>query len=102
MSMSTVFDWLCENVEAVTDLDRLEARGTVRIALKRAGLEAGALTAEQVTVVLDKVMPGELEARGITNGASVCDELAGRVKDMPAADTEDGATTPEDFLARLR
>ena len=40
MANSTAFEWLCEQLETHTSLDRLEARGTVRLTLKEAGLEA--------------------------------------------------------------
>ena len=33
------FDWVCAQLEERSSLDRLEARGTVRLALKQAGLE---------------------------------------------------------------
>jgi hypothetical protein len=48
MASANAFEWLCGCLESVTDLDRLEARGTVRIALKRAGLEVKMLSAEQI------------------------------------------------------
>ncbi len=42
--------------------DRLDARGTLRIALKAAGLEPKNLTESQLQVVFEQVMPGELES----------------------------------------
>ena len=42
---------LCEQLESSSTLDRLEARGTVRLALKQAGLEAGQVTASQLVVL---------------------------------------------------
>lgn len=57
MATSTAFEWLCERIEAETALDRLEARGTVRIALKEDGLEAVSVTPGQIAVVLSRVLP---------------------------------------------
>ncbi len=60
MATSTAFEWLCDELETKTTLDRLEARGTVRIALKQAGLEATSATAAQIAVVLTRILPEEL------------------------------------------
>ena len=73
---SPVFDWVCSQVEERSSLDRLEARGTVRLALKQAGLEPRNVTSEQMDVILEKVLPGELAARGIDDGQSVCSAVA--------------------------
>jgi hypothetical protein len=99
MADSTAFEWLCETLEAETSLDRLEARGTVRLALKQAGLAAASVTGEQLAVVVDRVLPPELEARGIADAGSVCGRLAGRVGEI--ADSSDGADSPEAVFARL-
>jgi len=99
MSTSTAFEWLCAELESSTDLDRLAARGTVRIALKQAGLEPIAATADQVAVVLERVLPGELTSRGIDSADQICSQIAGRVSAVPA----DAAArdTPEAVFERL-
>jgi len=77
MAPETVFDFVAERLERATDFDRLEARGTVRLALKQAGLDPKTLSGErEMRVVLQKVLPGELEARGIQDADSVCAGLA--------------------------
>jgi hypothetical protein len=40
MAESKAFDFVCSELERRTSMTRLEARGTVRIALKDAGLAA--------------------------------------------------------------
>jgi len=60
VSQSRAFDHACETLERKTKLSRLEARGTVRLALKAAGLDAGRVTARQMGVVFERIMPGEL------------------------------------------
>ncbi|MCR9092993.1 MAG: hypothetical protein NXI30_02135 [bacterium] len=76
MAESKVFAWLCERLEADTDLDRLEARGTVRICLKQAGLIAADLSPAQAATVVEKVLPQELEARGVAEADVLCERLA--------------------------
>lgn len=101
MASSPAFEWLCNSLESATDFDRLEARGTVRIALKRAGLEAVGLTATHAQVVIEKLMPEELEGRGVADAASICSGLAGRVGEIPASEGDGVGTTPEAVFARL-
>ncbi len=55
-----LFDFAAERLEHHSALDRLEARGTLRIALKEAGLHPERVTPGQLCVVLAKVMPSAL------------------------------------------
>jgi len=98
MADSTAFTTLCEELEGSSTLDRLEARGTVRIALKQSGLEAGSVTASQLAVVVEKILPGELQTRGIDDADSICSQLATRMKTVP---DEAGAESPEAVFKRL-
>jgi len=98
MADGAVFDFTCELLERETSLDRLEARGTVRIALKQAGLEARSVSRIQMTVIAQKILPGELSGRGIEEADRVCSELAAgleRLTDAPAAES------PADVFQRL-
>ena len=65
MADSAAFELACGELEHATSLERLEARGTVRLALKETGLEARAVTPHQLVAVLTKVLPQELTDRGI-------------------------------------
>jgi hypothetical protein len=76
MADAAAFDWMCTRLEQETSLDRLEARGTVRLALKSAGLEARNVTPDQMKVVIEKVMGEELSRRGIADAESICARLA--------------------------
>jgi hypothetical protein len=72
---SPVFERTCQELEQRTNLDRLEVRGTVRIGLKAAGLDGYSVDAAQMVVILRKVLPTELEIRGIGDTAAVCEEV---------------------------
>jgi DNA-directed RNA polymerase subunit beta' len=63
MPDSTAFEYACTELEAQTALDRLASRGTIRIALKQAGLEARSVAPEQLAVVVQKILPAELSSR---------------------------------------
>jgi hypothetical protein len=92
MADSAAFEFACNQLEAKTSLDRLAARGTVRIALKQAGLEARSVTPEQMAVIVQKMLPTELGSRGIDGAEEVCQAiLAGlsKVERGPVSETPD-------------
>ena len=92
MADSPAFVWTCEELERLTDFDRLEARGTVRIALKASGLEARDVTPDQMLVVVEKLLPVELGARGLDSSDSICMRLAtglGSIESGPQSDSPD-------------
>ena len=51
MADATAFKRVCGEVEAGTGLSALEARGTVRLALKQAGFDAKSVNPQQMSVV---------------------------------------------------
>jgi predicted amidophosphoribosyltransferase len=99
MAESAAFEAACTCLEQSGSLDRLAARGTIRLALKQAGLEPKTVTARQLDVVLTKLLPTELTSRGITAPeelvARISKALAGLDAGARAADT------PEAIFARL-
>ena len=96
-----LFDLAAEKLEGATDMDRLAARGTLRIALKEAGLDPHKLTIPQLRAVFEKLMPKELDARGVSDAAKKCkatmDEIA---RSADAIDIE-SSTSPDDVFKRL-
>jgi hypothetical protein len=100
MADSATFEWVCGELERLTTFSQIEARGTVRIALKKGGLTAATATPAQTQVVIKRVLPDELRRRGCEGGQMVCDELATRFKDRGFED-KGRADKPEDIFARL-
>ncbi len=82
---ATLFDFAADRLEHHASLDRLEARGTLRIALKAAGLEPKNLTGAQMQVVFEQLMPGELDSRGVSDVPSVCAAPCSPTLRAPAA-----------------
>ena len=92
MADSAAFEFACNHLEARTSLDRLAARGTVRIALKQAGLEARSITAEQMAVVAQKILPTELGSRGIEGVEELCQAIVAGLRGVangPVSETPD-------------
>jgi len=98
MADSATFDLACSELERRTSLNRLEVRGTVRIALKNAGLD-GSVTPAQMKVVLERVLPAELKARGVADADGHCAAVAAKL--ATNAPAEAGSETPEAIFARL-
>jgi hypothetical protein len=96
-----LFDLAAEKLEQTTNMDRLAARGTLRIALKEAGLDAHKLTLPQLRAVFERLMPKELDARGVSDAAATCktamDEIA---RSADAIDIASSAS-PDDVFKRL-
>jgi hypothetical protein len=92
MAESKVFDWVASELERRTPLSSLEARGTLRLVLKDAGLDVSSVAAYQMDVVLKRLMPAALTKRRVADAASLCAELAAdltnsAVAASPARDT---------------
>ncbi|MDX1650545.1 MAG: hypothetical protein R3263_11900 [Myxococcota bacterium] len=99
--MSTaLFDRLADRLEQRTGFTRLEARGTLRLALREAGLEPEKLTRDYARAVVDRMLPRELETRGVPDAARLCASIAAEIADM-----DDGvadAHRPETLFERLQ
>ena len=97
---TTVFDLAADQLEAATDLEKLEARGTLRLALREAGLDATSLTETQLRVVAIQVLPAELRARGVEQPEMVCEQVAKAVEERQGADAARD-DSPEAIFRRL-
>ena len=99
MANAPVFDWICGELERLSSLDTLEARGTVRLSLKKAGLEARSVSPGQLAVVVGRVLGEELRDRGIENPDQVCEELVTSLKSQTPASSDE--ESPEEVFRRL-
>jgi hypothetical protein len=101
MADSPAFCWVCEEIERVTCLNRLEARGTVRLTLKEAGFDPGSVNRVQMRTILEKMMPGQLESKGIEEASSLCSEMAAALDSAELGDGTPVAESPEEIFQRL-
>ena len=96
-----LFDLAAERLEYHTSLDRMEARGTLRLALKAAGLEPKRVTSGQLCVALAKVMPRELETRGVGDPAAVCNAVTDDLTKSSALTDMPPSSDPDEVFGRL-
>ncbi len=97
----SLFEFVADALQDRCDLESLEARGTVRLALKAAGLSARDVTREQMIVVIDQVLPRELRVRGVASPEAVCGQLSQAVKGFTLKDDGSDGSSPEDVFRRL-
>ncbi len=98
MADTEAFDKVCELLEDETELSRIEARGTIRIALKQSGLNPNSVVTSQLLVVVREILPKELVSRGVQDAEEVCATLKiglSRLGDSPRGET------PESVFSRL-
>ena len=95
-----VFDLVAGELERGTDLARLETRGTVRLALKEAGLDARSVTPAQMAVTLEKVLPGQLRSRGVAHAEGLCQTILETLARDHSTQPDD-AESPEAIFRRL-
>jgi hypothetical protein len=96
-----LFDFAAERLEQHTSLDRLAARGTLRLALKAAGLSPTGLRVEQLRVVLEKVLPDELEKCGVDGARGVCSGVSAALANVSIADQAPGSADADEIFRRL-
>jgi hypothetical protein len=95
-----VFEWACELLENNTTMNRLQARGTLRLVLSNAGLDSTTVTAGQMRVVANKLLAKELRSRAIGNADHLCAAMAVIPPDVEKASSP-LHPTPEDVFRRL-
>jgi hypothetical protein len=98
--MSEVFERACTELQQATSFDSLSSRGTVRLALKSAGLDPREVTAAQMIVVVKRVLPAELKARGVKGADDMCSVIASRIVNIASATADQGSSV-EDVFRRL-
>jgi hypothetical protein len=101
MGESKAFDIACSYLERSTGLERPAARGTVRLALKEAGLDPETVTADQLAVVTEKLLPAELRALRISDVDGHCHSLRAHLRRLDEGNAGAAAAGPEAVFERL-
>ena len=80
MADSPAFDFVAERIERLTNLSDTSARGALRLALKAALFDPRTVDGMQMLTVIERILPGELQVRGVKDPMFVCKTLAIAVK----------------------
>jgi len=100
MADSTTFDATCSELEALANFDRLTARGTIRIAVKTAGLDPKTVAPREMRVVVDKLLEAELASRGVEDPDGICRTISKMLGQLRTSE-ESGSSSPDAIFARL-
>lgn len=101
MSNVGVFEYVCAEIERCTPLAGPAARGTVRLALKEAGLSPESVDPAGMEVVVDKILPIELAAHRIEGVDALCERLLRTLATRQFAQGHDPAGDAASVLDRL-
>jgi hypothetical protein len=96
-----LFECAADKLETLTELDRLEARGTLRIALKEAGLDAKSLTLPHLETVFERVMPEQLKLRAVDDVQAICSAVMKEVRMANVPSAEGTASSADEVFGRL-
>jgi hypothetical protein len=79
-------------------MDRWNARGAIQLALMDAGLEASNVTSAQMKVVVDRLLPKQLQSQKIADVPSVCERIRGA---LALLGDDSRADSPDKVFQRL-
>jgi hypothetical protein len=101
MTESPVFEWACALLEREARWSRLQARGTVRLVVRDAGLDTRTLRAPQLRVIALRLLPKELRSRGVDEVDALCAALSECPGSVEAEAKAMAAVDPEEVFKRL-
>lgn len=97
---SPVFERAADELESLSRMSRLEARGTLRLALKEAGLIPKTVNAKSMLVVLERILPQLLTRRGVQGAGETCRTISMVVRGLTGESNYE-IDTPEKVFARI-
>ncbi len=80
---SAVFDRASEALESATRLSTPQARGTIRIVLRKGGLDAASVTVDEIRRALAELLPHELSVRGYESADTICARIDASLAQQP-------------------
>src|SRR5262245_38667579 len=72
---SPAFEAVQSELERGGSMDRWTARGAIQLALMDAGLESSNVTSAQMRIVVDRLLPKQLQSQKVANVASLCERI---------------------------
>jgi hypothetical protein len=98
MAASAAFEAVQSELERSANMDRWNARGAIQLALMDAGLEASNVTSAQMKVVVDRLLPKQLQSQKIADVPSVCERIRGA---LALLGDDSRADSPDKVFQRL-
>ena len=98
MAGSAAFEAVCSELAGFPNMDRWTARGTLQLALMDAGLEASNVTSAQMKIVVDRLLPKQLQSQKVADVSNVCERIRGAL-DLLGDDSK--TESPDKVFQRL-
>jgi hypothetical protein len=95
---SAAFEAVQSELERATSMDRWAAQGAIRLALMDAGLESTSVTSEQMKVVVDRLLPKQLQSQKVPDVPAVCEKIQ---RALMLLGDDAGAESPERVFQRM-
>jgi hypothetical protein len=96
MADSAAFDLVCDLLRQHTTFSEIEARGTVRLALKALGQNPKTVGRSEIMHAVGSTLQPELTARSVADAAAVCRKL---LDGLAALDPKE--QSPYEIFSRL-
>lgn len=97
---SPAFEFVCARLEAATTLSRIEARGTVRLALREVGMAPATVSVADMRRVTVKVLPTMLTSRAVRDAHVICGAIERALATEQLGDAP-AAADPAEIFARM-
>ena len=101
VASSAAFDLTSELLTSGTQLEPLVVRGTVRLAVKAAGLDAARVSGTPMRARLRSLLPNELERRGVPEASALCARVERSLASAEVRSAADGADRAAAIFERL-
>ena len=75
MASSPAFETVRIELERSAGMDAWAARGAVQLSLMDAGIEASHVTAAQMRVVVDRLLPKQLQSQKVAEIRALCERI---------------------------
>jgi hypothetical protein len=98
MASSAAFETVQSELERSASMDRWSARGAIQLALMDAGLEASNVTSAQMKIVVDRLLPKQLQSQKVADVSNVCERIRGAL-DLLGDDSR--TESPDKVFQRL-
>jgi len=99
MADSPIFEFVASALERATSLGRPAARAAVRSVLERALFDPESVSADQMQLLIERLLPSRLRGSGVKDADRVCQQLAAALATQGLA--ADAPESPDEIFGRM-
>ena len=99
MADSAIFEFVASELERATSLGRPAARAAVRSVLERARFDPESVSADQMRLLIERLLPSQIRDSGVEDADRVCQQLVAGLAAQGFA--VDGPESPDEIFGRM-